>query len=175
MVGLVERAVAARLSHCADGRSGCAGKTRAPSRRRRCRLANHRSRSRASGRSPERRPRREASARRSAVETTRGRPNSERGGSSGWIARRTPTSSATGTTSLRKAKRLSRIASSSTPWKSPMRRRDRGARLRFGAAGEAGDDVAFKALRFRLRFSWPGAGARPRRARARSRRRRQRA
>jgi hypothetical protein len=32
-----------------------------------------------------------------AVDTTRGSPNIGRGGSSGWIAIRTPTSSATGT------------------------------------------------------------------------------
>jgi hypothetical protein len=36
-----------------------------------------------------------------AVETARGRPSSGRGGSSGWIAIRTPNSSAAGTTARR--------------------------------------------------------------------------
>ena len=49
-------------------------------------------------------------ARSSAFETTRGRPISGRGGSSGWIAMRTPTSSATGMTARRNRARLSRTA-----------------------------------------------------------------
>ena len=48
----------------------------------------------------------------SARETTRGRPKIGNGGSSGWIAIRTPTSSAIGTISRRKANRFSRKPSS---------------------------------------------------------------
>ena len=47
-------------------------------------------------------------ARSSAFETMRGRPMSGRGGSSGWIAMRIPTSSAVGITSRRNRARFSR-------------------------------------------------------------------
>mmetsp|Transcript_48954 Transcript_48954/g.121483 ORF Transcript_48954/g.121483 Transcript_48954/m.121483 type:complete len:223 (-) Transcript_48954:344-1012(-) len=48
-----------------------------------------------------------------AVETTRGRPSSGMGGSSGWMAKYTPTSAATGTMARRKCTRLARSVSAS--------------------------------------------------------------
>ena len=92
----------------------------------------------------------------SAVETTRGRPNSDHGGSSGCMARRTPTCCATGTTSRRNATRLLRNSAARYAVIFSNQTANRLAIVRRLGAGESRDDCLLQIIAGAL-AAWTGS------------------
>ena len=87
----------------------------------------------------------------SSLETILGRPNSGRGGSSGWMHRRTPTSAAVGITSRRNRARFSRSASRVDALVAVEHAAQRGDVVAVERAGQAGHDGRQQRRTFRSR------------------------
>ena len=88
----------------------------------------------------------------SAVETTRGRPNSENGGSSGWMASRTPFSGGDRHHFLQELNEVGAHVAGGDIVETGNLGADFFARVAVFAAGQTGDDVPFERQDFIVAF-----------------------